>query len=404
MTSSLALKNIQVDFPILKKNYAYLDNAATTHSPKCVIDSATAYYSSMHSNVHSGVHDLSEKATRIYENARSTVANFINAKSSEVVFCSGTTAAINTIVFGYAKKIIQPGSNIIVSGMEHHANLIPWQILAKDHNITLQVIPVLANGELDLAAYKAMLNENTDFVAITHVSNVLGTINPVADMVAMAKKYGAKVLVDGAQAIAHIDVDVKTLDCDFYAFSAHKIYGPTGIGALYIKTGLLGHVSPFIYGGGMIEAVSYESADIVKDDVMRLEPGTPNISGAVGFACALDYISKIGTEYVVSHEIELLQYATEELNNIPGLRIYGTAENKVGVIAFTLDKIHAHDITSLLNDCNVAVRGGHHCAMPLVKSFGLNSITRVSLGIYNTKSDIDQLIVGINKIRKVFQL
>jgi cysteine desulfurase/selenocysteine lyase len=396
------MNNIAADFPVLNNGCAYLDNAATTHSPKAVVDAMVCYYSSSHSNVHSGVHYLSEKATKLYKDSRKTIADFINA--DDIVLCSGTTAAINTIVFGYAKNIVKSGSEIIVSGMEHHANLIPWQVLAKELNLTLKIIPVLKNGELDLDCYSQMLSDKTAFVSLTHVSNVLGTINPIKEMTLRAKKFGAKVLIDGAQAVAHTKVDVKDIGCDFYAFSAHKIYGPTGIGALYINKDLLSKVTPVNFGGGMIEYVAYDEAEIIKDDVARLEAGTPNISGAVGFAAAIEYFVSLGIDNILKHEQDLLSYANKKLSEFSEVTIYGNSSNKAGVLSFTVADVHAHDITSLLNEINVAVRGGHHCAMPLVKSFGLSSLTRASFGIYNTRDDIDRLCLGIANIKKVFQL
>ena len=400
----LCVDKIRSDFPIINDDYSYLDNAATTHSPNDVIESAVEYYKNTHSNVHSGMHNLSVEATKNYNVARRKVADFINANENEIVFSSGTTAAINVVVFGYARNIVKPRSEIIISGMEHHANLIPWQILAKNLNLTLKVIPVDDNGELDLNSYENMLSPKTAFVSLTHISNVLGTINPIKQMIVAAKKYGAKVLIDGAQAIAHTKVDVVDLDCDFYAFSAHKIYGPTGVGALFIKANLLPEITPFVYGGGMIETVSYETSQFLQNDPMRLEPGTPNISGVVGLAAAIDYVTDIGIDKLIAHEQELLIYATEQLNSIDGIKIYGNAEEKSGVISFTMCDIHAHDIASLLNDYNIAVRGGHHCAMPLVKSYGLSSITRVSFGIYNNKNDVDNLVQALLSIKKVFNV
>ncbi|MEE3002843.1 MAG: cysteine desulfurase [Pseudomonadota bacterium] len=403
--------NIISDFPILTKDISecrgriiYLDNAATTQSSKAVIDAVDSYYKSSHSNIHSGLHYLSEMATVSYENARKTVADFIGAKKNEIIFSAGTTAAINTVAFGFAKHNIKPNSTILVSGMEHHANLIPWQVLAQELNLSLKIIPVKEDGTLDIEQYEEMLSEQVSFLAITHVSNVLGTINPIKEMVRAAKKYDIPVLVDGAQAISHTEVNVADLGCDFYAFSAHKIYGPTGTGALYIKDGLLPKFRPVIYGGGMIETVSYSEASFLVDDVARLEPGTPNISGVIGMAAALNYFSEIGKEHIFAHEQELLQYAEQELAKIPEVKIYGNAQHKVGVISFTLADIHAHDITSLLDEDKVAVRGGHHCAMPLVKSFGLSSLTRASLGIYNNEQDIDALCNSLQRILRIFKI
>ena len=398
----------KADFPIYKKMssaFSYLDNAATTHSPQVVIQAVSQYYEEVHSNPHSASHTLSERTTRQYHKARETVARFIAAPGPEqIIFCHSTTMAINMVAMSYLQPRIQAGDEILVTAMEHHANLLPWQQLAKRHQATLRVVPLTPTGEIDQEAYHQMLSTRTVFVALTHVSNVLGTINPVASLVASAKSYGIPVLLDGAQAISHTPVDVTALGCDFYVFSGHKAYGPTGIGVLYASASAMEKMTPCIFGGGMIEAVSYTESSWLPNQVATFEPGTPNVSGAIGLAAALDYLTQIGWEEIISHEQALLQYALSALDRVPQLQIYGRASDRVGVLSFTLADIHAHDITSLLNDQQVAVRGGHHCAMPLIHELGLVSVTRASLGVYNDEQDIDALVNGLRDIYRVFQL
>ena len=408
--SDSAIENIRNDFPILTRkinnnSLVYLDNAATTHMPQVVIDAVTNYHTYSHSNIHSGIHALSEQSTKLYQASRKTVSDFIgSASESNIIFTSGTTHAINMVAHGYVEALMHREAEIIVSAMEHHANLLPWQQLAKKYNAQLRIIPMLENGELDIAAYKSMLSSQTVFVALTHVSNVLGTINPIQSMVEMAKQWTIPVLVDGAQAVGHTKVDVSCLGCDFYAFSGHKTYGPTGIGVLYMRSEHMPKMQPHHYGGGMIVEVAYDSSRFVQNGPERFEAGTPNISGAIGLAKALDYLTHLGLDNLLSHEQSLLSYATQKLSAIRGLTIHGKAKDKVGVIAFTLKDIHAHDITSLLDEAGVAVRGGHHCAMPLVRSMGLPSVGRVSLGIYNQKADIDRLYDALLEVLEVFAL
>jgi cysteine desulfurase / selenocysteine lyase len=409
MTEPLCLEknDIKSDFPVfsaVSKPFTYLDSAATTHSPQSVIDEVVSYYTSSHSNPHSASHDLGEKALKKYIDARKNVASFIGAKLNELVFCSGTTAAINMVAFGYLRNIVRPNSEIVITTMEHHANLIPWQVLAKEKSLSLKVVPLLEDGSIDFQAYCSMLSEKTSFISLIHASNVLGTINPVKDMIAKAKQYDIPVLLDGAQSISHVPVDVKDLDCDFYAFSGHKIYGPLGIGALYIKEQHLDNFTPYSYGGGMIEQVSFNESVFLSGQPEKFEPGTPNVAGAVGLSAAIDYVKSIGMEHVALHERQLLDYANNLLAGIPEVKIYGNSPQKVGVISFTLADIHAHDITSLLNDDGVAVRGGHHCAMPLIKSLGLTSLTRMSFGIYNDFADIDRFVNSLRGVLKVFNI
>jgi cysteine desulfurase/selenocysteine lyase len=396
------------DFPIYKHmppGFSYLDNAATTHSPQVVMQAVSGYYAQIHANPHSGSHTLSEQSASQYHIARETVARFIHAPGPEqIIFCHSTTMAINMVAMSFVEQRIKAGDEILVTAMEHHANLLPWQQVAKRHQAILRVVPLTPSGEVDQAAYHQMLSERTAFVALTHASNVLGTINPVTSMVAAAKRYGIPVLVDGAQAIAHTPVDVMACGCDFYVFSGHKVYGPTGIGVLYAAASAMAQMTPSIYGGGMIESVSYTDSSWLPNQVATFEPGTPNVAGAIGLAAALDYLSNLGWEAIISHEQALLQYALDTLADIPQLRVYGQASSRVGVLSFTLADIHAHDITSLLNDQQVAVRGGHHCAMPLIHALGLVSVTRASLGVYNDEQDIDALAQGLRDIYRVFQL
>lgn len=404
---SVAYKR-KTDFPIyekMPKTFAYLDNAATTHSPEIVIQKVSQYYEQAHSNPHSGSHTLSERTASQYQQARETVAQFINAPGPEqIIFCQSTTMAINMVAMSYLQPRIKAGDEIIVTAMEHHANLLPWQALAKRYQAVLRVVPLTPLGEVDQDAYQQMLSSRTAFVALTHVSNVLGTINPVAALITSAKSYDIPVLLDGAQAIAHTPVDVTALGCDFYVFSAHKVYGPTGIGVLYASANVMAKMTPCIYGGGIIEAVSYTESTWLPNQVATFEPGTPNVAGAIGLATALDYLTNIGWEAIIAHEQALLQYTLAALAEVPQLQVYGQAAARVGVVSFTLADVHAHDITSLLNDHQVAVRGGHHCAMPLIHELGLISVTRASFGVYNDTQDIDALVVGLRDILRVFQL
>jgi len=395
------------DFPILQqkihgKSFVFLDSAASSQKPQCVIDALVHYYQQDHANVHRGVYELSERATKAYENARIKIQRFIRAAHAhEIIFVRGTTEAINLVAQSYGHAQFAKNDEIILSEMEHHSNIVPWQMLAEDLGLVLRVIPVLATGELDLTAYEKLFSSRTKIVAISHASNVLGTINPIQEMIKTAHAHAVPVLVDGAQALPHMPVDVRDLDCDFYTFSSHKAYGPTGIGVLYGKTALLEKMPPYQGGGSMIEHVSFAKTTYAKLPY-KFEAGTPNIADAVAFAAAIDYLEKIGMQHVFAHEQALLNYATAKLTTIPGLRIIGTAKNKVGVISFVLDNIHPHDIGTILDHQGVAVRAGHHCAQPLMDRFNIPACVRASFGIYNSQEDVDALIAALLEVKRLF--
>ena len=399
-------KEIRGEFPILDqqihgKPLVFLDSAASSQRPRSVIDAVTWYEEHDHANVHRGVHTLSQRATDAFEGAREKVRNFINAEfASEIVFVSGTTEGINLVASSFGQKFIAKGDEIIISHMEHHANIVPWQLLRERTGAVLRVIPMNQNGELDYQAYLDMLGPRTRIVALSHVSNALGTINPVKQYVAAAKKMGIAVLLDGAQAVPHMAVDVRDLDCDFYVFSSHKMYGPTGVGVLYGRRQLLDQLPPYQGGGDMILAVTFEKS-IYNELPYRLEAGTPNISGAVGLGAAIDFLQRIGMPAIEKREQELLAYATTALQNIPDLRIIGTAAHKAGVLSFVMGRAHPHDIGTILDNQGVAVRTGHHCAMPVMDFFGLPATARASLGVYNTRADIDRLVEALQHVREV---
>ena len=396
------------DFPALHQSVhghplVYLDNGATSQKPAAVIDALRHYYEHDNSNVHRGVHALSERATRDYEAARDEVARFVNAPDRRsVVFVRGTTEAINLVARSYARPRLREGDEILVSHMEHHSNIVPWQILCEETGARLKVIPISDEGELDLDAYRSLLGERTRLVAIVHLSNALGTVNPVKEMCAAAHAAGAKVLVDGAQAAPHLPLDVQDLDCDFYAFSGHKVYGPTGIGALIGKTELFDEMPPWQGGGEMIRRVSFEDGTTYNDLPHKFEAGTPDISGAIGLKAALEYLSALDLEAVAAHEDALLDYATEALEQIDGLRVVGTAASKSGVLSFVLDGVHAHDIGTIVDRQGVAIRAGHHCTMPLMERLGLNATARATFALYNTKEDADALVRAIGKVKELF--
>ena len=402
-------RQLAEDFPILNQNISghkliYLDNAASTQKPQCVIDALTKYYEEYNANVHRGLHNLSQRATDAYEAARKTVQKFIHAKSEkEIVFVRGTTEAINLVAQTFGRANIQSGDEIIISAMEHHSNIVPWQILCEQVGAKLKVIPIFDNGELDIESYENMLSEKTKLVSIVHVSNAIGTINPVKEIVELAHQHNAKVLLDGAQAVAHLSVDVQELDCDFYAFSGHKMYGPMGIGVLYAKKELLDKMPPYQGGGEMIMQVSFEKSEFNLPPY-KFEAGTPNVSGAIGLAAAINYLSQFSWNDIHAHEQALLQYATKKLQEIPGAKIIGTAKNKVAVISFTLDNCHPHDLGTILDQYGVAVRAGHHCTMPLMDRLKVVATTRASFGIYNTQEEIDKLYVAIENARKMFDV
>lgn len=395
------------DFPILASNVhgrplVYLDNAATSQKPRQVIDRISAYYEQENSNVHRGVHELSERATAAYESARARVRAFVNAgEDREIVFTRGTTEAINLVAQSWGRANVKAGDEIVISTIEHHSNIVPWQMLCEATGATLRAIPVNDRGELDLDAYRALLGTATKLVAIGHVSNALGTINPVGELIAMAHAAGALVLVDGAQAVPHLRVDVRALDADFYAFSGHKMYGPTGIGVLYGKAALLEAMPPWMGGGDMILSVTLEKSswNVIP---YKFEAGTPNIAGTIGLAAAIDYIDSVGIEAIAAWEHELLEYATAKLEKLPGLRFVGTAANKAAVISFVLESAHPHDIGTIVDQEGVAIRTGHHCAQPAMIRFGVPATARASFALYNTKEDVDALVRAVGRVVELF--
>jgi cysteine desulfurase / selenocysteine lyase len=398
---------IRADFPILKekihgKPLVYFDNGATSQKPRVVIDTLHRYYTAENSNIHRGVHFLSEQATAAYEAARQKIKRFVNARSEqEIIFVRGTTEAINLVAQSYGRTLLKPGDEIIVSAMEHHSNIVPWQMLCEQTGARLRVIPINHDGELVLDEYGRLLNEKTKLVSVTHVSNALGTIVPVKEIVRLAHERRVPVCVDGAQAAPHLKVDVQDLDCDFYAFSGHKLFGPTGVGILYGRSELLEAMPPYQGGGDMISLVTFEKTHY---NVLpyKFEAGTPHIAGGIGLGAAVDYLEGLDWQQVTAHEHSLLSYATTALSEIDGLRIIGTAKEKVGVISFVFDHVHAHDVGTILDQEGVAVRAGHHCAMPVMQRFGVPATTRASFALYNTRQEIDTLVRGIHRALKVF--
>lgn len=401
------IERIRQDFPVLQqkvhgKPLIYLDNAATAQKPQAVIDTITRYYLSENSNVHRGVHFLSEVATQAYESARTRVRQFLNAAHDrEIIFTRGTTEGINLVAASYGRSRIQAGDEVVISAMEHHSNIVPWQMVCEEKGARLRVIPMNDAGELLLEEYERLLNDRTRLVAIVYVSNALGTVNPVKPIIAMAHRRGIPVLVDGAQAAPHMPVDVQDLGCDFYAFSGHKLFGPTGIGVLYGKADLLEAMPPYQGGGDMISAVTFEKT-IYNSLPHKFEAGTPHIAGVVGLAAAIEYVDRIGLHQIAAHERELLAYGTELLSAIPGLTIIGTAKEKAGVLSFVLRDIHAHDVGTILDHEGIAIRAGHHCAMPVMKRFGIAATARASLAFYNTREELEALAKGIHKAIEVF--
>ncbi len=401
------IASIRADFPILSekvygKPLVYFDNAATTQKPLCVVRKIDDGYLLHNANVHRGVHYLSQVATEAHESARSTVKDFIGAKSSnQIIFTRGTTESINLVAFSYG-ELLKEGSEIIVSEMEHHSNIVPWQLLCERKGLKLRVIPFFDNGELDLDAFKALLNEKTALVAVTHISNTLGTVNPVKQIIDIAHSHNVPVLIDGAQSVAHTKVNVTDLDADFFVFSGHKIYGPTGIGVLYGKEELLDKMVPYQAGGEMIERVTFEKTTF---NVLpyKFEAGTPDFIGSTALATALEYVQNIGIENIAEYEQGLLKYATERLKEIDGLRIYGNAPEKGAVISMNVGNIHHYDIGTLLDKLGLALRTGHHCAEPVMQHYGIEGTLRASFAFYNTKEEIDCLIEGINKVVRIFK-
>ena len=398
---------IRADFPVLNqmingKPLVYLDNAATSQKPQSVIDTLVNYYSTENANVHRGVHALSQRATDDYEEARDKVKRFINAeKDEEIIFVRGTTEAINLISQTYGRSCMSEGDEIIISSMEHHSNIVPWQILCQEKGAILRVIPVNDLGELLLDEYERLFTDKTKLVSIVHQSNALGTINPAKEIVDIAHGHGVPVLLDGAQAIAHLEVDVRELGCDFYAFSGHKLYGPTGIGVLYGKESLLEEMPPYQAGGEMIKSVTFDETlyNVLPN---KFEAGTPNIAGAIGLGAAIDYVETLGIGQIAAYESELLQYGTGRLSSIEGLKIIGTADKKGSVISFVMEGVHPHDIGTILDAEGIAIRTGHHCAQPLMDRFGVPATARASFAFYNTKEEIDVLVKGIDRVIEVF--
>lgn len=396
------IDKIRADFPILKREVngrplVYLDNGATTQKPSAVINSIVRYYTDMNSNVHRGVHYLSQISTDAFEVTRKKVQTFINAaEDKEIIITKGTTDGINLIATCYGRAFIQAGDEIIISAMEHHSNIVPWQMLCDEKGCKIRVIPMNDKGELDMDAYKGLLNEKTKLVAVTYVSNALGTINPVDEIISMAHEHGAVVLVDAAQAVQHIQIDVQKLDVDFLVFSGHKMYGPTGVGVLYGKEELLNAMPPYQGGGDMIKEVTFEKTTY-NELPFKFEAGTPNIEAGICLNEAIDYINSIGLDNIEAYEHELLQYATEKLSEIQGMRFIGTAEQKCSVISFVIDGTHPYDVGVILDKLGIAVRTGHHCAQPVMDRFGIPGTIRASLAIYNTKEEIDVLVAGIQR-------
>lgn len=401
------VEKIRNDFPILKttvhgKPLVYLDNAATTQKPQYVIDKANNYYKKYNANIHRGVHALSQEATEAFEESRIIVKKFINALGkNEIIFTRGTTESVNLVASTYGRVNINEGDEIIISHMEHHSNIVPWQMLCLEKNAKLRVIPVNYDGELILEEFEKMINNRTKFVSVVYASNTLGTVNPVKRIIDLAHSHNIPVMLDAAQAVNHLPIDVQELDCDFLAFSGHKLYGPTGIGILYGKVNHLDAMPPYMGGGDMISKVSFEETTY-NELPHKFEAGTPHISGAIGLGAAIEYIEKIGLENIARHENELLLYATEAVSDLAGLKIIGTAKEKISVLSFHFENVHPHDVGTFLDFEGVAIRTGHHCTQPLMKRFNIPATSRASFGMYNTKEEVDILVAGLKKILEVF--
>jgi cysteine desulfurase / selenocysteine lyase len=403
----LDVTSIREDFPILQrrvhgKPLVYLDNAATTQKPQTVIDRIVRYYREENANIHRGVHALSVEATDAYDAARERVRRFLNAaESREIVFVRGATEAINLVAATYGRAHLRSGDEVLISEMEHHSNIVPWQMVCEERGARLRIVPITDTGELRLDEYERLLGPRTRIVAITHVSNALGTVNPVTAIVQMAHQRGASVLIDGAQAVAHMPVDVRAIGCDFYVFSGHKIFGPTGIGVLYGRAALLEAMPPYQGGGDMIRSVTFEHTSY-NDVPYKFEAGTPNIAGVVGLDEAIQYVTAIGLPRVAAYERELLAYGTDALSDIPGLRLTGTASHKAAILSFVIDDIHPHDIGTVLDQDGVAIRAGHHCCQPLMARLGVPATARASLAVYNTREEIDSLVASLRTAKAVF--
>ncbi len=398
---------LRVDFPVLServngKPLIYLDNAASTQKPRVVIERLKRYYETENANVHRGVHELSRRATDAYEGARERVRGFINASDSkEIVFVRGATEAINLVAWSFGQRYVKKDDEIIISTMEHHSNIVPWQMLCERTGAHLRVIPMNRDGELDMDAYAGMLGSRTRLVAVAHVSNALGTVNPVSEIIDLAHRRNIPVLVDGAQSVPHMPVDVQAMGCDFFVFSGHKMYGPTGIGVLYGRAELLKEMPPYQGGGDMIRSVTFEKTTF-NSLPYKFEAGTPDISGAVGLAAAMDYLTGIGMSRIAAHELSLLEYATPRLLELDGFSIYGNAKDKAAVISFLFGDVHPHDIGTILDQAGVAIRTGHHCAQPVMDFYAIPATARASFGLYNTRRDVDRLVDGLNEIKEVF--
>jgi cysteine desulfurase/selenocysteine lyase len=404
--AALDVAAIRRDFPVLQrtvrgKPLAYLDNAASSQRPRVVLDAMTRYYETTHANVHRGVHTLSQEATDLFEGAREKTRRFINARSTkEIVFVRGTTEAVNLVAQSYGRPRFGPGDEIVISWLEHHANIVPWQLLCQQTGATLKIAPITARGEVDYDAYAALLSSRTKLVALAHVSNALGTVVPVPRFIQAAKSRGIPVLLDGAQAVPHLKVDVQALDCDFYAFSSHKMCGPTGIGVLYGRESLLREMPPWQGGGDMILAVTFEKT-VYNELPYKFEAGTPAIAEAVGLGAAIDYLEHLGMERIAAAEHGLLEYANARLREVPGVRFVGTAPEKAAVVSFTLDRVHPHDLGTILDHEGVAIRTGHHCAMPVMDFFKVPATARASFAFYNTREEVDQLVAALHTAREM---
>jgi len=402
----LDVEALRREFPVLSRQVngrplCYLDSAASSQRPQFVIDAISHYYETTHANVHRGVHTLSQEATDLFEGARETLRRFINARSTrEVIFVRGTTEAINLVAQSYARPRLQPGDEILISWLEHHANIVPWQMVCEQTGAVLKVIPITRSGEVDFEAFESLLSERTRLLALSHVSNALGTIVPVERYIREARRRGIPVLLDGAQAAPHMPVDVQALDCDFYCFSGHKMCGPTGIGVLYGRESLLAAMPPWQGGGDMILAVSFKGT-IYNELPYKFEAGTPHIAGAIGLGAAVDYLESIGLERIAAAEQDLLEYATQRLSGIPGLTLVGTAPAKAAVVSFTVDGVHPHDLGTILDHEGVAIRTGHHCAMPVMEFFGLPATARASFAFYNTRAEVDRLVDALQVAREM---
>jgi cysteine desulfurase/selenocysteine lyase len=403
----LDVDSVRREFPILArtvagKPLAYLDNAATTQKPQRVIDAVSSYYANDNANVHRGVHTLSVRATEAYESARTAIQRFIGARSpKEIIFVRGATEGINLVAQAFARPRLAAGDEIVISEMEHHSNIVPWQILCEQTGARLRVIPITDAGDIDLDAYADLLGPRTRIVGLVHVSNALGTVNPIDEMTRLARRHGAAVVIDGAQAVPHMPVDVRQLDCDFYALSGHKMYAPTGIGVLYGRQDLLNEMPPYQGGGDMISSVTFEKTTY-NDLPYKFEAGTPNIAGAIGLGVAAEYLASLGLDAIAAHEHELLDYATRRVSSIPRVRLVGTARRKAAVLSFVIDGAHPHDAGTIMDREGVAIRAGHHCAQPVMQRYGVPATVRASFGVYSTREEVDALVAAVHKVLEVF--